>query len=104
MFKKSEIGPKCQCDGPETVGKELGYHRYLVPKGCYGGLYQSSGYYMAVWWELHCEKCNNRRYDFIVYKWHSNNDWTFVDGPMHPEGKPRKYPDIRQAILQMMPE
>lgn len=104
MFKKSEIGPKCACDAPETVGKEHGHRRYLVPKGYYGGFYQSAGYYVAAWWDLHCETCGNRREDFFVYQWHSDGDWTFIDGPMHPADRPRKYPDIKQAILQQMPE
>lgn len=102
MFKPSEIGAKCTCDAPETVCKEHGSKRFRVPAGYYGGMYQPNGYYIAVWWTLECEQCHNVRDDFHVYKWHSNGDWTFVDGVIQVEGRPRKYPDIYRAILNDM--
>lgn len=103
MFKQSEIGAKCDCNVPETVCKEHAWKRYLVPAGTYGDHWQPAEYYSAVWWTLHCEKCGNRREDIMVYKWHSNGDYTLIDGPMPREGQRRRYPDIKQAIVGMMP-
>jgi hypothetical protein len=103
MFTQSEIGAKCGCDAPETVCKEHAWKRYRVPAGVYGELYQSAGYYSAVWWSLRCETCGNRREDIMVYKWHSNGDYTLIDGPMPRHDQPRRYPDIKRAIVGMMP-
>lgn len=102
MFKRSEIGVKCSCGVPETVCRESGFKRYLVPAGYYGGLYQDNGYYTAEWQTLECQQCKRQREDFHVWKWHSNGDMTFVDAVLHDDSKLRKYPDIKRAILNMM--
>lgn len=102
MFQRSEIGTKCNCDVGETVCKEHGSKRFLVPAGYYGDMYQSSGYYLAVWWTLECEKCGNVRDDFFVYKWHKDGSGSLVDGSFLIEGRKRRYPDIYRAILNEM--
>lgn len=102
MFKQSEIGAKCTCGVPETVCRELGARRFLVPTGYYGGLYQRSAYYLACWWTLECDQCKNRRQDFFVYKWHRDGSGSLVDGSFIREDRPRRYPDIYKAILNMM--
>ncbi len=103
MFTQAEIGAKCSCDVPETVCKEHAWKRYLVPKGTYGDYWQPAEYYSAVWWTLRCEKCGNQSEDVMVYKWHSNGDLTFVDGVFRSEVKKPRYPDIKRAIVGMMP-
>lgn len=104
MFTRSAIGAKCACDAPETVCKEDDSKRYLVPAGSYGDSWQPAGYYLAVWWELHCERCGNRRQDFFVYKWHHDGSGSLVDGSFPRTDRKRRYPDIYKAILQMMPK
>lgn len=103
MFTQAEIGAKCACEMPELICKEHAWKRYRVPAGTYGDHWQPAGYYSAVWWTLLCETCGNQRQDIHVYKWHSNGDLTFVDGVMPREGQPRRYPDIKRAIVGMMP-
>lgn len=103
MFKRSEIGTKCNCNAAETVCKEHGSKRFLVPNGYYGEMYQSAGYYLAVWWTLECNQCRNRREDFFVYKWHKDGSGSLVDGVTFDKQKKRRYPDIYRAILNMLP-
>lgn len=104
MFKQSKIGTKCSCDAPETVCKEHAWKRYRLPKGHFeDGYYFDGGYYIVGWWSLHCEVCGNKREDFIVYKWGSNGDWTFIDGPMPRADRPRRYPEVYKWIRQLMP-
>lgn len=102
MFTQAEIGVKCACDVPETVCSEHGWKRYRLPAGTYGDFWQPAGYFSAVWMTLECEQCRNRREDITVYKWHSNGDLTFLDGPMHPVGKPRRYADVKRAVVALM--
>lgn len=103
-FTRSAISAKCACDAPETVCKEDGGKRYLVPKGDYGDLWQPAQYYLAVWWSLLCEQCGNRRQDFFVYKWHKDGSGSLVDGSFLRPDRKRRYPDIYKAILQLMDE
>jgi hypothetical protein len=103
MFKQSEIGKPCNCGKGETVCKEHAFKRYRLPKGHFSdGYYFAGGYYMVGWWSLECETCGNKRDDIIVYKWHSNNDWTPIDSPFHDEKRPRRYPEIYNWIVQQL--
>lgn len=103
MFKRSEIGAACSCGQGETVCKEHGFKRYLVPKGHYAdGYYRDGGYYSACWMSLECEKCGNKREDFIVYKWGSTGDLFPIDSPFHDEKRPRRYPEIYKVVREKM--
>lgn len=101
-FTRSAIGAKCACDAPETVCKQHGSKRYLVPGGKYGDLWQPAGYYRADWWSLRCEQCGNQREDFFVWKWHKDGSGSPIDGVFPPPRRLRCYPDFYKAILQMM--
>lgn len=105
LFVQSAIGTKCKCDAPETVGKEHGHKRYRLPKGHFeDGYYFAGGYFMVILWSLHCEVCDNKRNDLMIYKWHSNGDWTLIDGPMHNDKYPRRYKEIYKWIRQLLPQ
>lgn len=103
MYKQSEIGAKCGCGVPEVLG-ESGWKRYLVPEGYYGGLYQPSEYYVAEWCTFRCEKCDHRREDFIVWKWHGDGSGSPISGLGNEERRRQRYKDIYEAIRQKMPE
>ena len=104
MFHRSAITPKCACNAPETVCREDASKRFRLPAGNYGGRYQAAGYYLAVWWHLHCEECGNERQDFFVYKWHHGGSGSLVDGAFARERDARRYPDVYAAVLGMLPE
>ncbi len=103
MFKRSEIGARCNCGEGETVCKEYRSKRYRLPKGHFeDGYYFEGGYYTAFWWSLECEACGNKREDFIVYKWSSKGDFYPIDSPFHDKSRPRRYPEVYKAILERM--
>lgn len=103
MFRLSEITPKCDCGAPFIVCNTLGHRRYRLPAGYYGGLYHRPHYYAAEWNTLECQQCGKRREDFFVMRWASNGDRYLIDGPMPRPDRPRKYPEIYEAIRLLMP-
>lgn len=104
MFHRHEITAKCACNAPETVTHEDASKRFLLPSGYYGGWYQSAGYYLAVWWHLRCEQCDNERQDFFVYKWHRDGSGSLVGGAFARERDTRRYSDVYAAVLGMLNE
>lgn len=104
MFHQSELGEKCNCGEPETVRKEYKFKRYLLPAGYYGGLYQPSGYYSALWMTLHCPKCGNVRDNIHIYRWAGKKGYYPIIPPFAKEGAIERAKDIRQKLISLMDE
>lgn len=104
MFKKSEIGERCDCGVPHDVVKEHKFKRFLVPKGDYGKFWYPAKYYAALWWTLRCQQCGNVRDDFIIYHWSSDGSYAPLMPPFAKDYHAGVYTDVRNAILAQFPD